>query len=343
MSPTVARGTPASKFLFTALVSVFSLLFISIPCSAQESLDDVVSAMAKKGVQVTSGQLASVRGHVVADPDGAFQKAVRRLKSRKTAEEQRAVWIWVLGLTGRPDAVQHVISQVTGDSSVMLRANADNALGELGGQEAGKYLYREFLGAKSEAYRTHLLVLMGRAGYGPAIAKSTELLKLDQYKSRYMAAFFFGSMGEQSVPFLINKLEHWSVDVRRNAAMVLGQWLLAKEAARPLISRFAGEEDPDVRKQILDSLERTMVDLNALEQFMKKVAKEDKDYHVKKFARESIHNMERMRKAVEERSRQRRPDDVVFKKAYDKAYQSRGKDSNFRLLGLASDHEDEPA
>lgn len=351
MSSTDTRRVRTSRILFSTLLSAilamllfaFLALFIPLTVSAEESLDDVVNAMAKKGVEVTSEQLASVRGFVVADPVGAFQEAVRRLKSKKTNEEQRAIWIWVLGLTGRPDAVEHVIRQVTEDSSVMLKANADNALAELGGPEAGKFLYRELLGAKSEAYKSHLLVLMGRAGYEPAITKSTVLLKLDQYKSKYRAAYFYGVMGEQSVPFLINKLEHYSAVVRKNAAMMLGQWLLAKEATRPLISRFAEEEDPDVRKQILDSLERTMVDLRALEQFMKKVAKEDKDYHVEKFARESIHNMERMRKAVEDRSRQRRPDEVVFKKAYDNAYLSKGKGGNYRLLGLASDHGDEQA
>ena len=299
--------------------------------------------MAARGVKVTTEQLASVRGHVITEPDSAFEQAVRELENKRTPAEERAIWVWVLGLTGRTEAVEHIISQVTPEAQVILRANVDNALGEIGGEEAGKFLYREYLGAKSDAYKDHLLVLMSRAGYEPALSRSTELLKLDQYKSQYRAVYFYGVLGEASVQFLINKLDHWSPGVRKNAALMLGQWFLAQEATKPLISRYAKEEDPRVREKILDALERTMVDLGALEQFMKKVEKEEKDGLVRRFARESIKTIPRLREALKRRYGERRPDQKAFNKVYDALYESKGVDGSFRALGLASDFDDEPA
>jgi len=219
----------------------------------------------------------------------------------------------------------------------------DNALGEIGGEEAGEFLYREYLGANSDAYKNHLLVLMSRAGHEPALSRSTELLKLDPYKSQYRAVYFYGTMGESSVPFLINKLDHWSPSVRKNAAQMLGQWFLAQEATKPIISRYAKEEDQSVRGKLLDALERTMVDLRALEQFMKKVEKEEKDGLVRRFARESIKNIPRLREALKRRHGERRPDQKSFKKAYDDLYDSKGENGSFRALGLASDFRDEQA
>ncbi len=330
-------------FLFALSVSLSLAMAIVLPSNAAESLGEVVEAMATRGVKVKTEQLAAVRGHVISEPDSAFKLGVRKLKSKKTSTAERAVWVWVLGLTGRTDAVGHLINQVTPEAPAILRANVDNALGEIGGDEAGEFLYREYIGANSDAYKNHLLVLMSRASYEPAISKSTELLKLDQYKSQYKAVYFYGTMGEASVPFLINKLDHWSPSVRKNAALMLGQWFLAQEATKPIISRYAKEEDHSVRGKLLDALERTMVDLRALEQFMKKVEKEEKDGLVRRFARESIKYVPRMREAIKLRYGERRPDQKSFKKAYDDLYNSKGARGSFRALGLTSDFQDESA
>lgn len=325
-----------------AMLSV--ILLMAIPGLAfGESLEGIVKAMTEEEVKTSARQLGAVKAFVIEDPLESSRVAIRKLQEKSTSERERAVWVWVLGLGGKPESVKHITAQVTPGASAILRANVDNALGEIGGEEAGKFLFREFLGAKGQEYKNHLLILMARAGYEGAIRRSTGLLELDMNKSRFKPAFFYGTMGRASVPFLIKKLDHWNEKVRENAAKVLGQWLLAKEAAKPLISRYGKEEDPVVRRHILDSLERTMEDLSALEQFMKKVEKEEPGHIARRFARESLAYIPRMRRAIEKRHQERKPDQKAFDKAYGVLYESKGREGDYSMLGISSDFNDEPA
>ncbi len=305
--------------------------------AADESLKELVSSMAKAGIDISSKQLGAVKAYVVENPERSSKMAVRKLNKKSTSESERAIWVWVLGLGGNPEAVKHIIAQVTPEASAILRANVDNALGQIGGPEAGKFLFSQMINAKGDEYKNHLLLLMARAGYEDAIRKSEGLLKQDMNESRYVAVFFYGTMGRASVPFLISRLDHWNVEVRKNAAKVLGQWLLAKEAAGPLISRYKKEEDPIVRRILLDALERTMEDLTALEQFMKKVEKEETKPIVRRFARESLANVSRMRGAVAKKYEERKPDELAFKTVFDELYKNKGVRGDYSMLGRSSD------
>jgi HEAT repeat protein len=339
----IKRSHPAPFRVFALLLFTLVFSFSFTVISSADKLTKAVKELNTAGDRVNKSQLTKVRKLVLASRENALEKAVKELKDKNTDETKRAIWIWVLGLTGNEEAVKHVIAQEKAYSSPLINANVDNSLGEIGGHEAGRYLYRKFTKTKNDLYKSHLLVLMARAGFEDSLRRSESLLKLDPEDSQFMAAKYFVVMGDKSIPFLLAKLKHYNSDVRKGAVMMLGQWLMPKEALKPLREMLATEKDPNVRLKILDSIERNMINLNELENFMKKIKETEKDSRVRRFADESLRNLPKMKKAILERSRERKPDKKAFTKVWKKMFETRGRDNSYKELGLTSDITDEGA
>jgi hypothetical protein len=311
--------------------------------AAERSLEDLIKQMAREGISVKQEFVASVRERVRRESGTAFELASQRLAPADTPDEERAVLVWVLALTGRPEAVGIIIGQARTDASAMLRANIDNALAELGGDEAGAFLFRELKAAKTEQYKLHLIGLLAKIKYEPALTESFRVLKMDPLNSNDRQIHVFGMMGDMAVPYLIEQLASPLQNARRNSVTLLGQWLMAPAATGPLMKRYFDEPDRQIQKLILDALERTESDLKDLRKFAKKVAGKEKDAVLKRTAKEIIENIPRMRKAIRERHKQRGLDPEKFQKAYGEIFASRGLIGSYTALGISSSYADEPA
>jgi len=326
-----------------------SLLLTAPPAYAEPvatqpemKLEELLALMGKLGMDVSSKTMAEVRLRASMDVEATYSIAKRMLKSDLIKDTERAVYIWALGLTGKPTAVKLIIEQARADAPIIIKANIDNALAELGGRQAGRFLLDSFEEAKSDEYRLYLLRLMGRMKYKPAINKSMIALELNLRDSDFKAIYFYGAMGEASVPFLMDKLNHKSALVRQNAASILGQWIASPKALGPLTKQLAVERDTKVRKAILESIEFLTSDLDALEEFYLNVLDKEKDPELRHFLKQGIEDLPRLKRATRKKYEARIADLSAYIESFNRLLATRGRTGNYALLARTSSADNEP-
>jgi hypothetical protein len=123
--------------------------------------------------------------------------------------------------------------------------------------------------------------------------------------------------------------------------MVLGQWLIAREARGPLKKQFQVESDPNIRALILSSLERISSNVDDIRTFSEEILKTEKDENVTQFAFETISNFEEMKKHIASFKASKKDDRSGFESAYKEIYDSLGKTGDYQLLAEASTRADE--
>lgn len=149
-------------------------------------------------------------------------------------------------------------------------------------------------------------------------------------------------MGDKATPFLLKKINDKDRNVRANSINVLGQWLIPPEAAKPFQDQFWAEKDTELRVMILGSLEKTMPDITAMKAFFERVADKATEKDVKKFARETLDNMNEIKVSVTTFAQKKQPSAEAFQREYTQLFKSAGKFGNFQTLGITSTADDEP-
>ncbi len=190
--------------------------------------------------------------------------------------------------------------------------------------------------------RYNILNLLAQMQYEAALSKTEEILSKDSRESYLQSIFVFSKMGDKAVPFLLKKIDDKNLNVRINAINVLGQWLLALEAAGPLQDRFWTEKNAEVRSLILSSLERIFTDLAQMQKFYEQVIVQEKDEGLVKFARETIDNMGQMKTDLGTHAKKKQVSADAFQKDYIKLFRSVGKKGSYEALAVSSTVEDEP-
>jgi hypothetical protein len=222
-----------------------------------------------------------------------------------------------------------------------LRINTFNALAAIGGEKAGQFLLNELEKTSGQGERLEILNLLGQIEYEAALPKTIEILRKDPDKYYWQSIFVFGKMGDKAIPFLLSKIDDEDMNIRRNAIMVLGQWLLAPEAIGPFQRRFWVEKEWKIRHLILISLDQMIANPDESKRFFKEVAATDKQPEAKQCAEETLALVGKVEKLIVEFRQKKKPDSAVFDREYAKIYKSGGREGDMQILSVTSSTQDE--
>ena len=149
-------------------------------------------------------------------------------------------------------------------------------------------------------------------------------------------------MGNKAVPFLLGNINSKDPNIRANAINLLGRWLIATEAARPLLERFWVEEDALQRVIILESLERTIPDFTQMAKVFEQVVAKDKNEETLRFARETLDNLNQWKTDITAFAQKKETSAAAFQAAYTQLFKSVGKSGSYEALATFSTARDEP-
>jgi len=300
-------------------------------------LDTVIS----QGDSVSQAKLHTIKEAIEKDPEAILPQLLAIAGDPKLPEANLAVYIWAIGLTRSPEAIDDIIGLYSGKKSELVVGNAQRALAAIGGDKAGDYLFSQLDLATGQMARYSLIDLLAQIQYRPALPKAIEILQKDPGEFYWQTIFIFGKYGDAAIPFLLEKIGDDDENVRVNTIMALGQWLLSTASLDALHKQFWQETNPEIRGMILSSLEKVDTDLASIRAFSQKVVAKETDENVKRFAQETVDNHEKMQSRIEDFRQQKKEDPVVFEAEYSRMLKSFGKEGNFDKLAAASSITDE--
>jgi hypothetical protein len=178
--------------------------------------------------------------------------------------------------------------------------------------------------------------------YEPALPRFMEVLTLDPKDYYWKPIFVFGKMGDKSIPFLLERVNDKDDNVRANTFNILGQWLIAPEAALPLRERYWNESSKENRALILSAMERVSSDRKFIRDFFKEVASKEKDEELVQYAREGLDLIDKLEGEMGNIGKGREKSPEIFEKEWRALYESSGHEGNYDALEKASDVNDEP-
>jgi hypothetical protein len=330
----------------SAFVLLVSSLMLGSSASVAQPADDLsrdVLKLVELGEKAPSDLTDSILRRIESDPNAAYELLVPKLRDSGIPDTALLVYVWAIAHTGNVGAADAIINaaKARGDKSSKLKAAYAQALAELGGPKAGAFVLAQLDGTPEAETRFELFNVLGQIQYEPALPQTIEVLKVDPRELYWQPIFVFGKMGDVGVPFLIKQIDAEERNVRFNAIVVLGQWLMVPEASKPLQERFWKEDDVEIRQVILASLERTMTDLDAMAQFSREVVAKEKDESVRRFAQETLDCMEKERAGLESFSTSKKVDKAKFEAEYTSLFKSSGKSGSIFQLSDASERADE--
>lgn len=266
------------------------------------------------------------------------------------SDEALSVYIWAIGFTKDANAVDELIKISSTSKSQLVRENAFQSLAKIGGGKAGDFLLSQAKtvhdNEESEdewkrVEKFNILHCLAEMQYAPALAEMESLLKKDYNKYYWQLIFCFGKMGDKAIPYLLGKINDNDRNIRFNSIVVLGQTLLASEAAKPLAEQYWKEKDPIIRNVILSAMERIVSDIGEMERFFKDVAAKEVDKEVKKFAEETVSSIAVYKEKIAELKKEKKDDRKLFEEVYDSLYESYGHKGNIKTLSMYSRLDDE--
>ncbi len=304
-----------------------------------------LDAAASQRENTASEQFKTLKKEIEQSPETAAERILPRLRDAGLSEEQLTVYTWAIGLTKSPNAVQPLVEIAKQYSSQRVQWNCYQALASIGGETAGQFLLDTANAVSDADRRFELLNLLGEMQFTPALPAMYQLLEVDPKELYWQPIFAFGKMGQAAVPYLLEQINDPKSNVRANAIGLLGQWLIAGEAAALLSERYWKEEDTQLRALILSSVEVLYLynnDLAGLKAFNEDLLMKEKDPSLRQFAQETLHN-EQLQQELETYRNAKMISSETFRQAYSKLFASAGKDGDYDQLASASAIADEPA
>jgi hypothetical protein len=307
--------------------------------------DDVLSKIeqaASGGKEAASSVCDAVAEGIEKSPTEVSKGLLPKLQGKTLTERQLATYVWALGLTKDPTAVDPIINLHGQSQSAMVKQNCLRALAAIGGKQAEEHLLSVLDSTTDKEMRFNILNLLGQMQCEAALPKMEEVLRQDPAKSYWQSIFVFGKMGDKAVPFLLQKINDKDRNVRANAINVLGMWLIAPEAAKPLQEQFWKETDMKLRGLILSSLLRTIADPAQIQSFFKELAAKEKDEKVVKLARTIIEGVDGVKAKIAVAAKAKQVSTDSFQREYARLFKSAGKDGDYKVLFSTSTLADEP-
>ncbi|MBU4262075.1 MAG: HEAT repeat domain-containing protein [Proteobacteria bacterium] len=327
------------KSITTAVLLL--LVFAGISAAKENPVISDLERIISQGQPATFAQFDAIKNNIEKNPREILPLLLAKANAPDLPDESLAVYIWALGMTREPEAVEAIIKLTQAKKNEMLQQNACRSLAMIGGDKSAEYLFRRLQQTSETMGRYYMFDLLAQLQYLPALPAAIEILQQDPKTFYWQSVFIFGKYGDAAVPFLLSKINDSNQNVRANAIMVLGQWLIAGEALAPLKKRFQVESDPKIRALILSSLERITSNVDDIRTFSEEILKTEKDEDVTQFAFETISNFEEMKKHIATFKASKKDDRPGFESAYKEIYDSLGKTGDYPLLAEASTRADE--
>lgn len=331
--------------LFVIIVCVFICALFVCTLNASEEGDSLISEIEKLAAvdgMSSAGFDESLVERIESNPSIVTSSFLPKLSNAKATEKQLAIYVWAIGIAKDPRSVESIVMLSKNTKSELVRGNCYRALASIDDQKATEFLCSILDNTKDKDMRFNLLNLLSQKQNEAVLSKSEEILKLDPKQYYWQSIFIFGKMGNKAVPFLLTKITDPNANIRTNSITVLGVWLLAKESAQPMRDRYWEEKDTDIRGLILSSLERVIVDQKILKEFFTEVVVKEKESSLKKYAQETIDQVDKMKKEIDKFKKGKKVSHEEFKKQYDLLYKSAGKEGDYKILTTASSLSDEP-
>lgn len=302
-----------------------------------KDLDEIIS-LAKK---VSPEKYDRVKRKIEKNPEKILPLLLSKANQKGLTETGKAIYIWAIGVTKSPKAIDDLIRFTSEENSEMIMGSAFNSLASIGGKRAGQHIFSRLKKTNDPMMRFNLLNLLAQIQYIPALPAAMENLKKDPKKNYWQNVFIFGKYGDDAVPFLLKKIKDKNQNVRTNAIVILGQWLTPRKVLKPLKRQFWKEKNPQTRVLILSSIERVNTDLDDLKTFFEQVLEKEKHEKVAKFAEKTISSFDQMKKNIDSFRARKKKNKASFKSEYKKILNSFGKEGDYDKLALSSTRKDE--
>ncbi len=286
--------------------------------------------------------IKSVAEQLERSPKGTASLIIAKLKTPNATEKQLAAYIWALGVIKDPAAVAPVMVMYRESKSELVQGNCLRTLALTGGKPAGDFLLSVLNATRDKDMRFGIINLLAQMQYEAALPATAEILQQDPKKYYWQIIIIFCKMGDKAVPFLVSKINDSNVDVRINAANVLGKWLIAPEAAQPLLDQYRREQDLRVRGLILIALERIIPDVAKMKLTFEQIAADEKDENLLNYARVTLSNIGLIESRLAEYAKKKQNSAFLFERDYDELFKSEGRSGNYELLAIFSTAKDEP-
>ena len=332
------------RYMFFSVLVVFCWT-AAMSCLAADQVDDVLSKIeqaASAEGKTASSLYEAVNEGIEKNPAEVSKRLFPRLREKNLTERQLATYVWALGLTKEPTAVEQIMELHRRSQSTLVKQNCLRALATIGGKEAEKYVLSVLDSTTDEEIRFNILNLLSQMQSEAALPKMEEVLRKAPQELYWQSIFVFGKMGDKSVPFLLQKIDDKNRNVRANAINVLGTWLIAPEAEKPLQAQFWKETDAELRGVIMDSLLRIIADPAQIRSFCEEVVTKEKDENLVKTAHRAIESMDRVKAVIASSAKDKQVSKDSFQQEYARLFKSSGKKGDYKALAVASTIDDEP-
>jgi HEAT repeat protein len=319
----------------------FGTSCIALATPVDETLSDLDRMASPAGQRERSlGQ--TIVENIEKNPAEISKRLLSRLNDKNLSEKQLAVYVWALGLAKDKAAAGPIIDLHGQSKSELVKANCLRALAAIGGKPAEKLLLSTLDSTADREMRFNLLNLLAQMQCEAALPKMEEVLKQDPKQFYWQCIFVFGKMGDKAVPLLLKKMNDPDRNVRENAVCVLGMWLAAPEAAKPLFDRFWVEKDADLRSMILSCLEYTISNPAQTKDLFGQVVAKEKDARLLQFARETLGSLDETKSKIASAAAKKHVSPPAFQREYDKLFKSSGRKGDYEVLFSSSTADDEP-
>ena len=305
MSPALeADGDKSEKATFDADAFIQRALEVtpSTPKDEMDSLDKAVR----------------VNGKAVADAVAV------RLADKSAKEDDKVKYVWLLGLAKQDSSVPLMLDIFkTSNPTSWLHNVTSRVLIEIGGDEVGSAFldnYRKNKSKMGENRKFDAMQELAMLQYAPAVKDAEEFLKIDPERYYWQVYFIFGLFDDLAVPMLCEKLNDSDALVRTNALGAI-RFLMpeSKDMTKALLKRMEVEKDPDIRYQLVETIEWNMIaqgkkgQQELRETFSRLLESEDKNSSAAKFMRETVASKSAMPAGMREKFK---PDSGKFNAAY---------------------------
>lgn len=330
---TPVRALVLFVFVWTSIISLWP--------QPSETILAQIERLASLGAKGDQELSESIAWQIDANRKVVAELLLPRLRDSSATESQLATYAWALGWSKDSRAIDNLIALYNESASAWIRNNCLRALAMIGGQKAGDFLLTILSDRTDEDERYSILDLLSEMQYESALTKTDEILRLDFKEYYWKPIFIFGKMGDKAVAYLLSKINSEDLNVRTHTVNLLGQWLMAPEAAVPLRKRFWEEKDQTLQIAILGAIESTDPDFESWKTFFDRVNRESQNPAAVKFAGETLASIDRIRTSVNEFIRKKSISKTDFDREYAKLFKSAGHEGDYDVLNRASSIEDE--
>lgn len=283
----------------------------------------------------------TVKNKIDNEPDIILPQLLSKAKNPLIPESKLAIYIWAIGLTKSPTAVDDIIKLSSDKESKLIVVNSYKALASIGGEKAGKHLLKQLDKTSEQMTRFNIIDLLAQMQYEPALPKTIEILRQDPKELYWQNVLVFGKYGDIAIPFLLKKIGDKEQNIRTNAIVALGNWLIPAESLDELKNQFWNERSPEVRILIVEALENINTSPSDVYSFSHEVIKKETDENVKKFIQETIDNVDKVIKNIASFKEKKKIDQAVFNSEYNKILKSNGTEGDYDKLFISSSKSDE--